>query len=473
MPRRSVSLIALMAALAAPARGASVEAEISADNDPVLGALVREALEKSPEYARARADTAAERERVPQAGALPDPTLTLGIQNDGFKSIEIGTMETSFWQVMLTQPLPWPGKRGLREGAARTQASAVEARVERIRLSTTAAVERAYLELLLVRGQISLLRDLEALWKEAEAIARARYEVGAVPQSDVLRAQLERTRLVQQQVGLDSSERVIVQTLNRLRVHPLDESIETSRLLPEVSNPTLGTSEESLADAELRSPDLIEARLIAQAAQDRVAVARRDRFPDFTVSAGVMPRGGLDPMWQASVGISLPIFSASKQSRAVAESTYRQDSAQQGEEAMRQMVRLRARERHTALEAALRTIQIYREGLLVQSDAAVRSTLVQYKVGKVPFLSVLEVMRGFILDQSGYLRAIAEAQRIAVARREVSLDPAGSGAAALSSGTSVPGASAGMGGGASARSGGGTTEPSAAPSGGSGMSSGM
>ena len=61
----------------------------------------------------------AERERVPQAGALPDPVLSLGIQNDGFDEIMIGKMETSFYQVMLSQGLPWPGKRGLRTDVAR------------------------------------------------------------------------------------------------------------------------------------------------------------------------------------------------------------------------------------------------------------------------------------------------------------------------------------------------------------------
>ena len=39
-----------------------------------------------------------------------------------------------------------------------------------------------------------------------------------------------------------------------------------------------------------------------------------------------------------------------------------------------------------------------RRGLLVQSDAAVRSTMAQYQVGKVTFPSVLEVLRGLVAD---------------------------------------------------------------------------
>ncbi|HTP29820.1 MAG TPA: TolC family protein, partial [Anaeromyxobacteraceae bacterium] len=84
----------------------------------------------------------------------------------------------------------------------------------------------------------------------------------------------------------------------------------------------------------------------------------------------------------------------------------------------------------------------YREGLLIQSNAAVQSTLSQYRVGKVPFISVLEVMRGFLADEDGYLKALADAQRIGIAIREVSLDaPPGLGTAGGITASSVPGPS--------------------------------
>ncbi len=468
MVRVHVHLLALTAwlPLVAFAEPPPVEA------DPVLASLVREAIEHNPECARSRAELAAERERIPQAGALADPTLTLGIQNDGFKRIEIGNMETSFWQVMVTQPLPWPGKRGLREEVARSAASAAEATVNRLELTITAEVERGYVDLLLVRGQLELLAKLEALWREAEAIARARYEVGAVTQSDLVRAQLERTRLVQQRLALEASERSRLQALNRLRARPLEEPIATPRRIGEVAAPPLPSVEEAFSDAEARSPDLAQAHRSVRMAERRVDLARRERFPDFTVSAAVMPRGGLEPMWSASVGISVPIWAGRKQSRAVAESASLQDAEAQGEESVRQILRLRTQERLTALDALLKTIRLYREGLLVQSDTAVRSTVAQYKVGKVPFAAVLEVMRGLVADEAGYLDAIAQAQRIAIAQRELSLQPTpdiGGGATAMGGGGSVPGSS-GMTAASSTRpsSGGGTSkaQSQAAPSGG-------
>ncbi len=466
------AIITCLLALGFVAPATASEPGASSGDDPVLAAIVKDALERNPDLARIRATVAADEERVPQVGALPDPTLLLGIQNDGFNGLQIGTMETSYWQVMITQGLPWPGKRGAREGVARAQAKVTESLLERVRLSTTAEVERAYVDLLRTRDQLKLQAKLEALWKEAEVMARTRYEVGQGAQSDLLRAQLERTRLRQQRIALELTERTRVQALNRLRVHPLDEPIPTTRSLAE-TGASAAQAAGMVEDAEQRSPELASARMSIAAAERKVDSAKKERFPDFTVSAGIMPRGQLDPMWTASLGITLPVWSSRKQSRAVAESDDRREAEIQGQEGVAQVVRLRAQERQVTLAALVDTVALYRGGLLVQSDAAVRSTMAQYQVGKVTFASVLEVLRGLVGDEGGYLDALADVQRVGIAQREVSLDPFAGGSVRTTG--SIPGAggTGGARGGKGAAAG--AQDQGAAPAGGGGggMGSGM
>jgi len=196
----------------------------------------------------------AERARVPQAAALPDPVLGLGIQNDGFKRIAIGTMETSYLSIMITQPLPWPGKRALREQVAELDVRAAQARQQRVLLQLDAGVRRAYLDLLLARGRLQLLGELDALWAQAEKVARARYEAGRVPQVDLLRAQLELARLDQRRWGLEADLATKLAEANRLRVRPLDEALAASTRLFDVADPVVPGEAEAQADAEARSP---------------------------------------------------------------------------------------------------------------------------------------------------------------------------------------------------------------------------
>jgi cobalt-zinc-cadmium efflux system outer membrane protein len=175
--------VAGMAADATPAR--------AIPTDATLARLIADSLAARPELRRARASVEAEVERVPQAGALPDPMLQLGVQNDGFTSIGIGEMENSYVSIMISQTFPWPGKRGLREDVVRLGVDQATLEVARVQLGTEAEVRRTYLDLLLVRDRLELLERLRGIWEQSLATARARYEAGAGAQSDVLRAQLE------------------------------------------------------------------------------------------------------------------------------------------------------------------------------------------------------------------------------------------------------------------------------------------
>ena len=420
--------------------------------DPVLAELIRESLARRPELRQADALVQAERERVPQAGAWQDPVLTLGLQNDGFNGLQIGKMDTSYYQVMVTQPIPWPGKNGLRSEVASSGAKLAEASVSRARLTAEADVRRAYLDLLLVRDRLALLVKLEALWTKSEGLARNRYEASEGAQSDILRAQLERNRLRQRRWSLEAEERTKLQAINRLRAHPLDEPLQTTASVRQLGLPAVPGIEAAQADAERRSPELLQARLQSQRAASQVALAKRDRWPDLAVTAAIMPRGSLDPMWAAGVSITLPIFSGSKQSRAVAESEARASASDGGVEAVQQVLRLRVQERIAQLTNLVESAAIYRDGLLIQSQATVDSTMSQYRVGRVTFASVLEAITGVISDEDGYLQTVASAQRIAIAADEVSLDAAGGGSSGLS-GASMPGTGAAASGGAASAGG--------------------
>jgi outer membrane protein TolC len=443
--------------------------------DPVLQELIDESLAARPELKQAEATVRAERERVPQVGALPDPTLSLGIQNDGFEEIMVGEMDSSFYQVMLSQPLPWPGKRGLREDVAKLAAKGAESDVARLRLSTEAEVRRGYLDLLVTRERLALLDELERVWEKSIGTARARYEAGDGAQSDVMRAQLELLRLRQRRWSLQAEEAARLQALNRLRARPLDAPVSTSSSVRDQPLPAVPALDAATSDAETRSPELAAARTAASQAEAQTRLARRERFPDVALQAGIMLRGRLDPMWTAGISVGLPLWSGRKQSRAVAESEARASGSTLGAEAVLLTLHQRVAERRAALGSLLETIDLYRKGLLVQSQATTESALSQYRVGKVTFASVLDANAGYLNDQEAHLLAVADAQRIAIATAEVSLEPAGgAGGGAAMSGASVPGAGAAGGGRARGAGGGsGGSAPAAAPAAGGSMSGGM
>jgi outer membrane protein TolC len=398
-------------------------APASLADDPVLSRLIGEAVQRRPELARAQAQVEAEREREPQAGALPDPVLSLGIQNDGFAGIELGKMPMSWLSIGVAQTFPWPGKRSLRAEVAGLGTRQVEAEAQRARLSVEGQVTLAYLDLLLLRDRLVLLDGLEALWAKSEALVRARYESGAAAQSDLLRAQLERSRLRQQRTSLTAEERQALIALNRLTGRDLDAPLAIARSLGDLPDPALPDLQRAQADAEKHSPEMKKAEFGAVWAERNVELARKERWPDVTVNAAVMPRWGpFDSMWQAGVSFGIPLWSGRKQARSVAETEARARSARLGSEVVRQELHQRVAERAAALAAAIETNRLYRSGLLVQAEATVESALAQYQVGRAGFASVLEALASYYGDRGGFLQSVATAQRLAVAEREISLE---------------------------------------------------
>ena len=443
MLRLPAPILVVLATLLPAGAHAADESMASLPTDPILAELIRQSLTMRPELRAADARARAEREQVPQAEALPDPVLSLGIQNDGFTSIEIGTAETSFLSIALAQTLPWPGKRALRGEVAGLGAEAARTAVTRAQLSTEADVRRAYVDLLLARGRIALLDKLALLGQRSADLAKARYEVGGGPQSDMMRAQLELVRLQQRRLVLRANERTQLQALNRLRGHPLDDAIATGVALPDLARPLVLPAAEEVASAEARSPELAGVRVDIRRADRTSDLARKDQYPDFTLSAGVMPRGSMPPMWQLGVAVDLPIFwGRTRRNGAIAESDLRAAASRSGAEAVLQILRQRVAERHTVLEALLETAQLYRDGLLIQSSATVESTLAQYRVGKVTFAAVLEAIAGNIGDEDAYLQTLADLQRVAIARAEVSGEPTAMTASAGMAAPRVPGAGA-------------------------------
>lgn len=421
--RAAVSLLSFVA-FTADVRAEAPPDFTSLPTDAALGALIREAIAAVPELREARARVLAEKQRVPQVGALPDPVLSLGIQNDGFERIQVGTMETSFFSIGVSQQLPWPGKRGLRARAAELGARQVAENVTRIELEVEGDVRRRYLDLLLARERLVLLDRLTELWKQSGSLAQSRYEVGSAPQSDILRAQLEGSRLEQRRFALQATMRASQEALNRLRNRPLDEPIATVANLRDLPDPAIGPVEQEVADAEARSPELRASRIGIRRSEAQIDLARSDRLPDFGVSAAIMPRGGLEPMWQVAVSVNLPfLWGRSARRAAITEARTASEADQRASEAIAQVLRLRIGERRALLAAVRETLRVYRDGLLVQSRATVDSTLAQYRVGRVTFASVLEALAGYIADEDAYLEAIVAAQRIAIERAEMSLDP--------------------------------------------------
>jgi outer membrane protein TolC len=188
--------------------------------------------------------------------------------------------------------------------------------------------------------------------------------------------------------------------------------------------PVVPSRELAVKQAEERSPELHASRHHIIHSASRVELAKLDLRPDFALSAGIMPRGALDPMWQVGFSVSIPLYARTKQRRAIAENEALQKSEESNLDDQRRRLAQATEQRVAALEATSRILELY-TSVLVQSKAAFESALAQFETGRAPFSSVLEVLNGYIQDRAAFLKEQADAQGLAIA-----LDEANPGSAA-------------------------------------------
>ena len=397
--------------------------------DRAADKLVAEALRAAPEVAAAKAAAEAAWRRIIPARTLPDPIASFNYQNDG-RSLSLGSAEGSFLGVMLSQPLPWPGKLSLTGRGAESEAREVRSgTVGRAEYSIEARVRNAWYDLLLAHAVDRLLDDRRETASQIEATVRQRYAAGIAVQQDVLRAQVEIARLEEAKAAQQALITSRIAELNRLLARPQETPIESPSELPDaVAIPAIS---EIVTSVIARSPEMAAAAQGLETGRISVEIAKKNFLPDFIFSGGSMYRRSFEmgPMWQVGVGVSIPLWIDRRQRNQLAESEARLTSRKSENERIAQELEFRTRERVAQLDAANHVAALYHNKIVPLDELTLESALASYTAGKVPFITVLDALNSLYADRAAHLGRLNEAAKWRVAIDEAVLEPAAMSAA--------------------------------------------
>jgi len=362
---------------------------------PGLRAYVAQVLARNAGLRAAETRLGAAERRIAPAGALPDPMVTLGAMSVPVMSFDVDREAMTQFPVMVQQRFPFPGKQGAGTAVARADSTVADSRRGMVEAELVAGSVRAYYGLANARTALEVWRGRVALADQAIAVAQVRYETGAAPQTDLLRARLRRAELDEERQQLDAVVAAGEARLDALRGGP-DQPIFTPMLLSTAVVPGL-RGDSVPADSLLRrllverSPVLRTAAAEVQRAERTTRVFAIAGRPDFTVGFQVAPRfGGREPFVTALVGISLPLYAGRKQGPAA--DAARLDAVAADHRYDDLAVRLAAEVQAIAanLEALrLRVLQTADE-IIPLAEAASASALQRYQVGALEFSAVLD-----------------------------------------------------------------------------------
>ncbi len=353
-----------------------------------LPVLVEEALRQNREILAAQKKYEAARQMPAQASALADPTISVGYTANGapYPVAGIGRDVTSNAGVMVSQELPFPGKRQLRGVIAAKEASAEFEQYLAVRLSVTSRLKQAYHELHHANVSITFVKRYQELLQKILRISEARYTVGRAAQQDIFKAQTQfaifETQLLRFEQERTSKQIELNALLNRTQGGVIDVPDDMS------SGELTLSLEELLAGARLHAPLLARDQKLVERNDLASALARKSVYPDYTVSGGYFNQGSMPPMWQFRVDFKLPAWYRTKQQAEITEKAASAVEARHNYEAAGVGVQAQIREQYSVAATARKLIDLYRKSVVPGSQLALESSIASYETGTLDFLSL-------------------------------------------------------------------------------------
>jgi outer membrane protein, heavy metal efflux system len=381
-----------------------------------LGALLEEAQNNNPEIQAAERGWRAATHVAKQVSSLPDPQFTVqqfsvgspkpfaGFSNSDFAYIGIGA----------SQALPYPGKLHLKGVVAERASDLRQAEAGELRVSIAQRVKTSYFHLAYLQQTLAVLERTGNTLKQLADTELGRYRTGGGSQAEVLKAQLEHTKLVRE-ITMHRAEMGQVEADLKLLLNRPQDSADI------VAEQTAATNlhrdiTDLLALVERHNPAVLNERADLEQHQAAVQSARRDKKPDFGIGYMFEETGSkYRDYYMLTFNVNLP-----RRQRVNAEIAEAAEMAAKSERSLAagiQRERSKVQKQYVAARSAAELLTEYRDGLIPQAEAVFRANLAAYQSNAGELNQVLAALNDVLTLERERAQALLD-QEVAIAKLE-------------------------------------------------------
>ena len=360
---------------------------------PPLTRLIEEGITQNKEIKSLEDRVASLKKEIPFAGSLDDPRLGFAILNLPTDTFDFDQEAMTQKQIFIAQKFPWFGKLDLKTQRAALNAVRQQAILDAKRLELARKIADAYYELGYVATSLKTNAQLTDIVSQLLGVAETRYATGRGLQQDVLQAQVELSKLLDEKITLGKTRRTLEDRINELLNR---ESFTPVHPPQDLSYPDLQLEIGRLQDKALKENPQLRVRQaqIDIAAKD-IELARKDYWPDMDVKLAYGQREedfmgrDLPDLVTGSVTMNIPLWQRSRQDSKLA--AVKKDH-QAAINFYRNLV-VSLPHRVDALVTEIRDTQknyrLFSDALLLQAEQWANSSLSAYEVGKLEFNTMI------------------------------------------------------------------------------------
>jgi outer membrane protein, heavy metal efflux system len=371
-----------------------------------LDQLTRELLERNPLILAARREVDAKRALVLPARTLPEPSLALENMGNLLPPTLQRGDPSSARVLRFTQEIPFPGKLGLQGQIVAAEADVELWKYEQTRRELVAELKMAYYDLFLAQKTHEILEKTKALLLQFSEISATRYKVGQAAQQDVLKAQVEVSRLLDRLAVARREQESGETRINTLLYRPPGSSLGR---LPEISRPRLALTLDQLCEKALaNNPEVRMGRKEIERRELNIALAKKSFYPDFEVGFSYFNRPEIPEMYGLMFRAKIPLYFWRKQRPELESATSNLLSQRRQYDSTLSTLYFRLKDPFLKARTAGDLLELYGGAIIPQATLALESSISSYRVGAVDFLSLLSNVSTILDYEIKYYEALVD-----------------------------------------------------------------
>ncbi len=371
-----------------------------------LEELLKAAEEGNPEIKSSAQAAAASKASIPAAGALPDPLVKFETMGHLIPPTLMNGDPSSGRTYGIEQGIPFPGKLGLKESMASAEADAQGWNHEFVHLKVISELKQAFFDLFLISKTIEILLENKELLENFEHIAESRYQVGQTSQQDVLKAQVEISKILDKLLVQGEKRRIAEAKINNLLFRPAETPVGKPA---EFKKAELAYSLEELTQLSIgNSPELKGKESEMTRRRYGVDLAQKEFYPDFAAGFSFVEREDNPNMYGLMVSAKVPIYFWRKQQPELDAARLNLSSAKSMRDSTSSTVRYQVKEAYTTATTAEKLANLYKSAIVPQSDLALNSAIANYQVGKIDYLQVIDAVMTLLEYRIKYYESMVE-----------------------------------------------------------------
>ncbi len=376
-----------------------------------LSSLIEEGLHNNPRLSAAKYRAEAAKARVTLFRSIPDPMLEYEYDRiTPGESMAAGEKLVPMKTLAISQEIPFPTKIFLREKSAQKEANALEQEYQEIQRSVVKEIKEAYFNLFLNLRKAAFMKDSLRLAGQFVEVSGKKYAISKVGQQDVLRAQVDYSKLSNQLVLYEKEASVAKSFLLSLLGRDDGSLIDIGDADP-VKDLEL-KEEDIVALAKKNRPELKSVREMLGKAEVESSLSKQELLPDITVKYKREEKEGAfrNGEWAGMIGINVPLWFWGKQLPAIREARANLMAAKADYKESENTAVFEAKSTFAKYEAARKLVSVYETGVLPQATSAVTTARRAYESGGLSFLELLDSLRTLRDLQMEYFDSVAELQ---------------------------------------------------------------